>query len=514
MLEQAEANSLEYWAAERPDAIAIVNGDRSLTFREWNDQSNRVADALAALGLQAGDRIGMRFRIDFPWFVVQRAMQKIGVQQVAVNWKLTPEEAAYIVADSGAKGLACDDANPSGWAAQNLGLLITVGQPEGSPGTRLEDLLAEGQPVERYGSLRPSLVLYTSGTTGKPRGVPPMDPASITDFDRLIRYGASVGSVPPNPPDAVVLLTLPTHHGAGPALATGALARGGTAVLLDPFDAETALRLIEQHRVQSWTGVPTMLMRVRALPAETVHQYDLSSLVALTTGAAPVPQSVKEWVVERLGDQVLWETYGCSEAGMITFISPPDQLRKPGSSGVAYDGVEIAIVDDEWNRLPTGTTGEIAVNTPMVLRGYLGAAPLGEDVIKDGFYRTGDVGHLDDDGYLFITDRAKDMIVAGGVNIYPAEIEAVILQHPDIQHCAVIGVPHDDLGEQPAAFIVAAPGRSMTADDVLHFLDGRLATFKKPRLIEFVDELPISPMGKVLKNELRKPYWEGRDRRV
>jgi long-chain acyl-CoA synthetase len=199
---------------------------------------------------------------------------------------------------------------------------------------------------------------------------------------------------------------------------------------------------------------------------------------------------------------------------MLTYISPADQLRKPGSSGRPYEGVEVVIVDGDWNRLPDGQTGEIAVSTPVVLKGYLGREPLGEDTLNDGFYRTGDVGHLDDEGFLFITDRAKDMIVAGGVNIYPAEIEKAIVEHPGVEDCAVIGIPQDDFGEQPLAFVVPRPGRDVTAEDLLAFLGGRLASFKKPRRIEFVGSLPLSPMGKVLKTELRKPYWEGRERNV
>ena len=514
MLDAPEAGSPEFWAEQRPDAVAVIKGDRALTYGEWNDQANRVADALADLGVGAGDRIGMRFRLDLPWFVLQRALQKLDAEQVAVNWRLTPAEARYILEDSAAKGLACDDVDVTRWADLDVGLLVTVGQDAAAPGTRFEDLLAAGKPTERFGQARPRMVLYTSGTTGLPKGVPPLDPASITDLDRLFRYVLSVAGVPPLPEHAVVLLTMPVHHAAGPGIASGVCGAGGTAVLLDPYDPEEALRLIETHRVQTWTGVPTMLLRIQALPEEVVDRYDLSSLQSLNVGAAPVPQSLKEWIVERFGPDLLWEGYGCSEAGMVSYNSPEHQLRKPGSSGVAYDGVEIAIVDDGWNRLPAGETGEIAVSTPVVLKGYLGREPLGGDVLRDGFYRTGDVGHLDEDGFLFITDRIKDMIVAGGVNIYPAEIEKVIVAHPDVENCAVIGIPHDDFGEQPLAFVVPRRGHTVTTDSILGFLDGRLAPYKRPRQIEVVDELPTSPIGKVLKTELRAPYWEGRDRHV
>jgi long-chain acyl-CoA synthetase len=257
-----------------------------------------------------------------------------------------------------------------------------------------------------------------------------------------------------------------------------------------------------------------MLLRVQSLPDDVLDRYDTSSLTALSAGAAAVPQSLKEWIVGRFGVGILWEAYGASEAGMISYSSPEYQLTKPGTSGIPYDGVEIAIVDEDWNRLPAGQTGEIAVNTPMVIDRYLGRDELGEDTVKDGFYRTGDVGHLDQDGFLFITDRIKDMIVAGGTNIYPAEIEKVLVQHPDIVDAAVIGIPQEDFGEQPMAFVVAKPAAELTEDDVLEFLAGRLASYKKPRRFAFVDELPLSPMGKVLKQVLRAPHWEGRERHV
>ncbi|HTN81996.1 MAG TPA: AMP-binding protein [Acidimicrobiales bacterium] len=509
MLTEAEQGTPEFWADTRPDAPAVIKGDEVMTYGEWNDRANRVADALAALGLEEGDRLGMRFRLSFEWFVIQRALQKLGVGQVAVNWRLTADEAEYIVRDSGAKGLACDDVDASPWTKHDLGVLVTVGD---NPGHRYEDLLASGKPIARFGAQRPSIVLYTSGTTGAPKGVPPLDFAGV-DFERLARYGASLARAGAPPHDARVLMSLPVHHGAGAFAATAACAMGGTAVLLDPYDPEEALRLIDEHKIQTWVGVPTMLLRIQALPEDVVDRYDLSSMQALTVGAAPVPQSLKQWIVEHFGN-VLWEGYGTSESGMITYMAPEHQLTKPGSSGIPYDGVEIAIVDDEWNRLPTGEDGEIAVNTPVVLRGYLGREPLGDDVLRDGFYRTGDVGHVDEDGFLFITDRIKDMIVAGGVNIYPAEIEKALVEHPDVEDAAVIGIPEPDFGEQALAFIVTRPGHSVTAPQLLEFLDGRLATYKKPRQFEFVDALPVSPMGKVLKTELRAPYWKGHERNV
>lgn len=513
MLQVAEVASLEYWAERKADEIAVVKGDASLTYAEWNDQANRIADALAGHGLGPGDRLGMRFRLGFPWFIVQRALQKLGVEQVSVNWRLTADEAVYVLRDSGAKGLACDDGDPSPWVEQDVGVLISADHGRSGPWLRFEDLLSEGKPAERFGLPGMQMVFYTSGTTGRPKGVR-HDLSASADMDRLRRYVESVAAVPPLPPDPVVLLTLPVHHGAGAGVANRACAAGGKVVLLDPYDPEDALRLIERHRVQAWTAVPTMLHRVRALGHDVLRRYDLSSLLSLSTGAAPVPHALKEWIVGYFGPEVLWEQYGITEAGMITYLAPQDHVHKLGSSGRPYDGVEIAILDVDGNRLPTGATGEIAVNTPTILSGYLGHEQLGEDVVKDGFYRTGDVGHLDEDGYLFITDRSKDMIVAGGVNIYPAEIEKEVVAHPDVEDCAVIGIPHEDFGEQVLAFVVRRSGTDVKTGELREFLEGRLAAYKMPRRVEFVDELPVSAAGKVLKTELRAPYWQGRERNV
>jgi long-chain acyl-CoA synthetase len=507
-----EPGSLEYWSATTPDAVAVVNGDRTMTYAEWNESSNRVAAGLAALGLARGDRMGMRFRLDLPWFVIHRALQKLGVDQVAVNWRLTVSETAYILQDSGASGLACDDVDPTHWVGQEIGRLLTVRQPHGH-WLRYEDLATQSEPTPRFTDPRTQLVIYTSGTTGRPKGVR-RDRTATTDVDRLQRYLQSIRSVPPIPPKCVTLLTMPVHHGGGADKAFATCRAGGTAVCLDPYRPEEALRLIERHRVQVWTAVPTMLQRVRALGDDVVDRYDLSSLRVVSTGAAPIAQPLKEWLVARLGPDVLWEVYGLTEAGMIAYCAPHDQLRKPGSCGRPFEGVEVAIVDDGWNHLPVGTTGEIAVNTPLVLSGYLGRERLGDDAVRDGFYRTGDVGHLDEDGYVYITDRARDMIVAGGVNIYPAEIEQEILRHPDVANCAVIGIPHDDFGEAILAFVVRRSGTVLGTDELLAFLDGRLARYKQPRRFEFVDDLPISTVGKVLKRELRLPYWQGAVRSV
>ncbi len=457
----------------------------------------------------------MRFKLGFTWFIVQRACQKLGVVQVTVNYRLTAEEALYILEDSGAKGLACDDDDPSAWLKHDVGTLLTHGAKPSKQWLRVEDLLVENSPRVRFGQARPNMVIYTSGTTGNPKGVPPADPpATPEEEERLERYLRSIASRPLRPDGRrVVMLSLPVHHGAGPLAATVATATGGTTVLLSPFDAENALRTIEKHKVNMWTAVPTMLQRIRSLPGEVLAKYDVSSMHTLVTGAAPVGSDLARWAVDYFG-QVLWETYGLSEANMVGAVSPEDKIRKPASSARIHAGVKVAIIDEDWNELPRGEVGEIAVNTPLVLKNYIGKPPLDKDTLRNGFYRTGDVGYLDEDDYLFITDRVKDMIVAGGVNIYPAEIEKVVASHGGVLSCAVIGTPHEEFGEQPMAFVVRADGASVTEDDLREHVGERLARYKHPRVYEFVSELPLNPTGKVLKTRLRKKYWEGRERNI
>ena len=513
MKQDIEYGSPEHWAQEDPELIAIIDGERHLTYGQWNEKSNKVANALLARGLKAGDKLGMRFRLGVDWFILQRALQKIDVSQVAVNWKLKADEAAYIIADSGAIGLACNDEDPSPWRDQSMDFLITVGQNEEAPGIRLEDLVSEGQPIQLNGPLRPNMVLYTSGTTGKPKGVP-AGSINTDDMERLSKYSSALLTSPPIRNKSVSLLTLPTHHGAGPLISAITCNAGGTIVLLDPYDPEEALRLIERYKINFWSTVPTLLLRMQALPDEIFNKYDTSTIDILNCGAAVVPFTLKQWIVGKFGETVLWESYGTSETGMITCMSPKYQLTKPNSSGLPLDGIEIIVVDEQWKRLAANEKGEIAINSPVGIQGYLGQESLGEDVLKDGFYRTGDAGHIDEDGFLFITDRIKDMIVAGGVNIYPAEIECELVKHPSIEDAAVIGIPDGDFGEKPMAFIVTLKGVELSEQTILSFLDKNLASFKKPRSIQFLDSLPVNPMGKVLKTELRAPYWKGQERNV
>jgi long-chain acyl-CoA synthetase len=510
---------LEYWAREQPDAPALIEGDRVVTWKGWNDEADRLAHGLGRLGLEARDVLVTRVQIRPEWPIISAAAAKLGCRILGLNWRLTPTETRYVLSNSGAHAIICDDADPTALAPAFDGLDLKFAISIDAPAEAFASyasITAEAPPEPLFAEGNPPLILYTSGTTGLPKGVV-MGGRDLGDpkvRQEMLEYQQSVAGSRPQLRGDVQMITLPMHHGAGPASVWGSQGWGNTMVLLRRFDPEEALRRIEQHRVTVWTGVPTMFKRIAALPPEVLARYDVSSIRMLGVGAAPVPYSLKEWIIGHFGP-CLAEGYGATETGMLTALSPEMQTKKPGSSGLPHTHVHISIRNAVGAELTPGEEGEIWVKTPVVIGGYLNGKPLESDTLdENGFFRTGDVGRLDEDGYLFITDRAKDMIVSGGVNIYPAEIEAAILTHAAVQDVAVIGIPDDEFGEQVKAFCELKPGRTARAGEILAHCAEALASYKRPKSLEIVAELPRNTMGKLLKRELRDPYWKGQERNV
>jgi long-chain acyl-CoA synthetase len=257
--------------------------------------------------------------------------------------------------------------------------------------------------------------------------------------------------------------------------------------------------------------VPTMLARIVSLPDATLGRYDVSSIQVITTGASPCPHVVKQKVIAHFGGHCLIESYGSTELGIIARIHPGDHLKKPGSCGTLLEGVQVRVVDDQGRELPRGQSGELWVKTPAMIERYLNEGPPA-DLKPDGFFATGDVGRFDEDGYLYILDRKKDMIIAGGINIYPAEIENALRAHEAVLDAAAFGVPHAELGEEVKAVVELVPGKRTTEAELIAFVADKLAAYKRPRSIDVVAEIPRNPTGKVLKTELRAPYWAGAGR--
>jgi long-chain acyl-CoA synthetase len=316
----------------------------------------------------------------------------------------------------------------------------------------------------------------------------------------------------PTPAASRNLLGAPLNHAAGQASARATLGGGGTVYLMPRFDAEEALRIIARERITTTFLVPTMLARIVALPDAVLASHDVGSLKVIHTGASPCPQAVKERVLSYFGSHCLVEGYGSTEVGVVARMQPDEHLRKPGSCGRLLDDVELRIVASDGRAVATGELGELHVRTPFMIERYLNRGKPEE--LVDGFFATGDIGRLDADGFLYILDRKKDMIIAGGVNIYPAEIETAMRRHPGVFDVAVFGAPHPEWGEEVRAVVERAPGSAVSEKELALFVAGELAPYKRPRAIEFVKELPRNAAGKILKAELREPYWRDAGRTI
>jgi long-chain acyl-CoA synthetase len=510
--------TIEYWAEQKPDALAVVDGERTLTYRAWNDAADRVASALSVRGVQAGDIVVLRTHVRLEWNILASALAKLDCSLLGLNWRLTASEVQYVLANAGASAFVCDDADPAalGLATRDKPLKVLASIDTRSTGSTSFDELLAGEPSRRYSTDDPPLIVYTSGTTGKPKGVVMGQRSKWFTAEQVLEYQKDVAqSRRSEATDPVVLVTMPMHHGAGPAQVFGALRTRRRMVLLRRFDPEVALQLIAQHRVTDWNAVPTMMKRIAALPRATLDRYDVSSIRHLSVGAAPVPYALKEWILGYFGEHCLSEGYGSTETGMVTRLPPDMQRAKPGSSGRPYRHVSIEVRGDDGAVLPVGHTGELWIRTPTTLARYLNGATLDAQTMDaKGYFNVGDVGYLDADGYLYITDRSRDLIISGGVNIYPAEVEAVLLRHPAILDVAVIGIPDDEYGEQVKAYCELKPGQPVATDELASFAARELASYKLPKSIEFVTELPRNTMGKVLKRDLRDPFWKDRERQV
>lgn len=515
-LNAAYPATVEHWADVTPDCIAIIDDRSSMDWATWNEKADRVAQGLFDRGLRAEDVIATRTQIRAEWCVIAWAAAKLECRVLLMNWRLTPVEVAQTLKAANVALLVCDDSDPlaltSALDAPHMKFAVSIDVPADGFCT-YSALLQSDAHQKRFAPRPPQMIVFTSGTTGAPKGIE-VNRASNENAAAIAEYQASVAAARPQVSGDVMLLTMPLSHGAGPGIIWGAVRFGNLVVMQKRFDAEATLALIERHKVTMWNVVPTMFKRLAALPAGVLGKYDTSSLRSLSVSAAPISSDLKLWVMNQFGD-CLSESYGASETGVLTTLKKGDQRRKLGSSGYPHTNVQLSIRDASGEAVPAGVAGEIWARTPIVIRTYLDGQPLGPETLDaDGFFRTGDAGYLDEDGFLFITDRVKDMIVSGGVNIYPAEIEAVIVKHPAVQDVAVIGVPDEEFGERAAAICELKPESFCDEGEILDHCRQSLASYKVPRSVTFSAELPRNAMGKLLKRALREPYWRGRERTV
>ena len=501
-------------------------------FRSWADiQANaaRGASGFAALGLREDDSVALMLRNDFPTFEVNMAAGQLGVYGVPINWHFTPEEAGYILADSGAKVLIAHSdllAQIASGVPGHVKVLV-VPMPEeiaaaynvppekqrGPEGLETWDaFVARHAPNAEPPKAARGSMIYTSGTTGRPKGVrrrpaaPELQALAAGEAGKYWGIKAD--------PSTVVMMNGPMYHSAPAAYGMGSARLGLNMVLQPRFEAEDMLRLIDRHKVSHMHIVPTMFVRLLRLPDEVKRRYDLSSLRWVTHGAAPCAPAVKRQMIDWWGP-VINEYYGATETGIVVWHNSEEALRKPGTVGHVVDGGTLRIVDEQGRDVKPGEVGEIYLRGPHLSEfTYNNDAAKRREVALGDLVTVGDVGYQDADGYVFLCDRKRDMIISGGVNIYPAEIESVLIQMPGVRDCAVFGVPDEEFGEQICAYVEPQAGAPLQASDVRAYLGGHLARYKVPKVVEFIPALPREDSGKIFKRKLRNPYWEKAGRRI
>jgi long-chain acyl-CoA synthetase len=507
-----------FWrrALQSPLWIAAIDVDGTEhTAGDLLGRVNQITHGLRARGLRPGDGIAAVLPNGVAPLELYLAALQAGWYLTPINWHFTAREIAYIVADCEAKAFfAHERFAGAGTAAADLaqlppGARFSYGGdvPGFTPVAELRDGQPDSVPEDRTAG---ATMHYTSGTSGRPKGVrralSGLDPDEAAELGSLLLHLFGVTAGPPN----VHLITSPNYHTAVTVFGGGALHMGHTLVCMDGWDSEQALALVQRHRVTNSHMVPTQFKRMLSLPEETRGRYDLSSMRWLIHAAAPCPVGIKQAMLDWWGPCV-YEYYAATEGGG-TIATPQDWLERPGTVGRAWPLSEVMVADDEGNQCPPGQPGTVYMKMDMIDFEYKDDPAKTAASRLRGFFTVGDIGYLDDGGFLFLCDRKADMIISGGANVYPAEIEAEIIMHPKVADVAVFGIPDGDWGEQVKAVVQPATGVPPSDDlaaEILASLEGRLARMKWPRSIDFTDELPRDPSGKLLKRRLRDPYWEG-----
>jgi long-chain acyl-CoA synthetase len=507
----------------------LISGERAIELAALHQRAARAAGGYRALGIGEGGAVALMLRNDFAFFEASMAAALVGAYATPLNWHFTAEEAGYILRDSDARALVVHaDLWPQIAAGVPEGIAVfavpvppeirgayglgpAAGEiPAGT--TAWEDWLDRQTPLAGATPPPRASMIYTSGTTGRPKGVrrQPMTPELAAANEKLVAH--VFGLVPGA--EATVLMNGPMYHSAPNAYGLGSVRVGASIVLQARFDAEEMLALIERHRVSHMHVVPTMFVRLLKLPDAVRARYDLSSLRFVVHGAAPCPPPVKRAMIEWWGP-VIHEYYGSTETGIPAWISAAESLAHPGAAGRVLDGATIKIFDDAGRELPPGEVGEVYVRANYVPDfTYQRLDAMRREVARGDLVTVGDVGFLDGEGYLYLCDRKRDMVISGGVNIYPAEIEAALVAHPAVKDCAVFGIPDEEFGESLCAHVELQPGQAATADEIRAHLAGHLAKFKIPKTIVFATTLPREDSGKIFKRKLRAPYWEKTGRAI
>jgi long-chain acyl-CoA synthetase len=491
------ASILTDTAERHADRTALKLDDTEVSYGMLNDGSARVAAMLKAKGFEPGDRIGIMLP-NVPYFAIAYyGVLRAGMTVVPMNVLLKGREVSFYLEDPEARLVFAwhDFVEAAQQGAESSGAEVVSIKPG-----EFEQTLGEHDPahdlVDRDES-DTAVILYTSGTTGKPKG------AELTHANLHKNVEVAAETLAGLTPDDILLGALPLFHSFGQTCGLNCSTYiGSTMSLIPRFDPAKALEIIQRDKVTVFQGVPTMFGAM--LNHEGRDEYDVSSLRLCMSGGSAMPGEVQRGFEEAFGCIVL-EGYGLSETSPVASFNHPDKERKVGSIGTPIEGVEMRAVDEDGKVVDQGEVGEIAIKGHNVMKGYWSREDATREVMKDGWFLTGDMGKVDEDGYFFIVDRKKELIIRGGYNVYPREVEEVLYEHPSIQEAAVIAVPDDSMGEEVGAAIVLKKGEDVSEDDVKGYVKGQVANYKYPRKIWFVDELPKGPTGKILKKEIEVP---------
>ena len=477
--------------------VALKLDDVELSYALLDEGSARVAGLLAARGVQPGDRVGIMLP-NVPYFAIAYyGVLRMGAVVVPMNVLLKKREVAFYCTDPGSKVLLAwhgfaEDAEAGAAEAGTECIIVEPGS--------FEQLLADAEPAHELADVDGSdtaVILYTSGTTGTPKG------AELT-HDNLSRNAEVASELFEYTGDDVIFGGLPMFHSFGQtcALNCGILV-GATITLLPRFEAAKALEIIARDKVTVMLGVPTMYSAM--LHDDSAGSADTSTLKLCGSGGAAMPVEVMRAFEAKFGCKIL-EGYGLSETSPVASFNHPDKERKPGSIGTPIKGVEMKVVDEDGKEVAQGEVGEVIIKGHNVMKGYWNRPDATAEMLAgDGWFRTGDMARVDEDGYFFIVDRKKDLIIRGGYNVYPREVEEIVYEHPAVREVAIVGVPHAELGEEVGAAVALKDGAQLTADELQAFVRENVAAYKYPRVVWFVDELPKGPTGKILKREIRAP---------
>jgi len=488
-------------AARIPGRIAAITDEHAMTYAELDVASARLATLLERDGIGAGDRVGVMLPNIAAAPIAYYGIWRLGAIAVPMNPLMQGREVQFYLSNTDAKaligtpgfaGAATDGAESAGaklWLVDDLEL------------SRLTaDLPAFGSPVERADT-DTAVVLHTSGTTGTPKGAELTHGSLGSNQEVILRRLVKLTD------EDVVLACLPLFHVFGMTCAMNvAIAAGAGLSLLARFDPTKAIERIRRDRVTVLEAVPTMYSALLSV-ADQFPPEATATLRTCVSGGAALPLAVLN-DFEKAFDAMILEGYGLSETSPAVTFNHPDAERRPGSIGTPIEGVEVRLVDEEGNQVPTGAPGEIQVKGPNVMKGYWNLPDATSESIKDGWFSTGDIAVVDADGYYYVVDRKKDLIIRGGYNVYPREVEEALYEHPAVAAVAVIGIPHESLGEEVGAAVVLKPGASATLEELRQFVKGRVAAYKYPRRIWFVDSLPTGPTGKLLRREVKPPPSE------